>query len=933
MVCVFFLRSLATIPNYSDLLLDPKTWEVVDAAECGEVALCLRPGDEVLSLGDLDLATYRSNWSTPLYGGSSPDGALAVVAQRSGRQFEITLHPSENEASSLFLLWGVPLLFWCVGVVVILLVRPRNLTWLLLTSLFQLTAVWIAAGTVSAYHIAGSMYVYHAIIWFFLPMLVHVHLLVPYPIFSAARRWIMPLLYSAALLLLLLDFTGRLSQRVAMVWVGVAVLTTFSLIAARLVLKSDAPQRMMDRILFFGVVIGLLPLACFAFVPMLEDAETREFVVEISQTLVALCLPIWPLSYLYALSKFSPGPIGLRANRLLGAYGFFCLFVTGYLSLYILGDYLLPGTQGRVSWSLALALAFVVVAPPLKRTFQKFVDRTIYGIKYLPDEIIGVFAARIPRAVDIGNLRKILLDEISPTLMIRESALFVWSEGRIEEVYREGVPEPPPSPSDAELQRWMEQDPKAGPRIPTPGWVRFAVLLQGRNRTLGVWLLGRRDPDDLYPASDRELLHSIANQIAPVVENIRLVERARREVEENRRLQRQLIQSQKMEAIGRLSAGVAHDFNNLLSVILGYSSLLAVKYKGDDTLISYLDDIRDAGDRAAELTRQLLAFSRQQVMEAKLVHLNHVVADVERMLQRLTGEDVEVRTRLSAKLPKVRIDPSQMGQVVMNLAVNARDAMPEGGVLELITECVQLAEELEDPIQGEIPAGEYVVLNVSDTGVGMAADQLHRIFEPYFTTKELGKGTGLGLSMVYGIVSQFQGHIRVASEVANGTRFSIYLPAQIGEESAVGLRAPLLRDAAVRGTETILVVEDEDSVRHVACEILQAQGYRVTSAADGAAALDACDELGGPPDLLLTDVVMPQMKGTDLAFHLKRKYPELRVLFMSGYNDEAVFSGWRGDKEDRPVLIAKPFSPAVLLSEIRRQLDRDRKGRAERYAS
>lgn len=941
LVCIYYLRAQSQMPWLGGLALDPQDWTVLTAPECeAERADCLEAGDQILSLGGLSQQEYRLNWGAYLYRGLQMDGSLEVYAERAGEPMRVVLVQEAGATwSPSWTSWAFTLVFWLVGTGVILLVRPRNTSWLLLLLLCLSTAVWLAAGTISYFHFGWSGHVYHAIIWFFLPFLVHTHLMVPYPILPKLRRWFLPVLYLAACVVLVLDFQHLLSQRISMVWVGIAGFLTLAVLIYRLLRRSDPTARMADRILFFGLAVGLLPLIVVALLPTLSThSEVRQLLSWLSTFMLAAILPIWPLSYLYALSKYSPGPIELRANRLLSTYGFQCLLVTSYLGVYSILESWIWRPPNQQALALVLALVFIIVSPPLNRRFQKFIDRVVYGIQYLPEEITGVFAARIPTAFDLPRLRQILLDEVLPTLMIRESALYVWdADGRIDEVYRDGKTlagesAPPPALPEASLAAWLTVDePTESDGLRSGlGWVRLAVPLHGREQSMGVWLLGRRDPDDLYPNPDVELLHNIANQIAPVLENMRLVERAREEVAENRRLQQQLIQSQKMEAIGRLSAGVAHDFNNLLSVILGYCSLLSAKYRGDETLGGYLSDIRDAGDRAAALTRQLLAFSRQQVMEAQVVDLDEVLDDVEKMLSRLAGEDIVLVTELAGNLPRVRIDPAQMGQVVMNLAVNARDAMPEGGRFELRTEFVELEEELEDRVQGVIPPGAYVLLTVSDDGEGIAEDQLVRIFEPYFTTKEMGKGTGLGLSMVYGIITQFKGYIRVSSVEAEGTVFSIYLPALTTDESKTDVRSPLGVTEGAGGTESILVVEDEESVRHVACEILESHGYQVHSAADGATALELFDRLGGRFfDAVLTDVVMPEMKGTELAAQLRQRQEDLVIVFMSGYNEESVFSGWRGDELDRPVLIPKPFSPAKLVAQMRRLLDRAKTARAE----
>ncbi|MEM8997051.1 MAG: ATP-binding protein, partial [Acidobacteriota bacterium] len=567
-------------------------------------------------------------------------------------------------------------------------------------------------------------------------------------------------------------------------------------------------------------------------------------------------------------------------------------------------------------FNLILSLLFVGVAAPLKEIFQTVVDRPGYRVGYHPDEVVSLFAKRIPGAFNRSILHSVLMSEVLPTLLVRRSALYLVDGDAVDVVYEQDVAS---TPSAAEIEALRRRCP-ADENLSLEGddtfsWVHLMIRLTTQERLIGVWLFGRRDPDDHYPRSDIELLKNLANQIAPVTENVRLLEMARQEVAENRRLQQQLVQSQKMEAIGRLSAGVAHDFNNLLSVILGYSSLVLARYgQGDEKLTKYLGDIRDAGSRAAQLTKQLLAFSRQQVMEAKVLDLNEVLGDVEKMLRRMTGEDVLVVTQYGGNLPPVKVDPGQMGQVVMNLAVNARDAMPKGGSLTIATYRCDLTESLDHDQQGEIPSGEWAVLEVSDTGTGVSAELLPRIFEPYFTTKELGKGTGLGLSMVYGIINQSQGHVHVESQTGVGTTFRIYLPAS-EEQLAAEASEPMRPAENWTGDETILVVEDEESVRTVAVEILRTRGYEVLAAESGPAALDLVRNRDGRIDLLLTDVVMPQMKGTDLASRLVGVLPSLKVLYMSGYHEESVLEG----SED--LLIQKPFSPRGLARRVRSVLD------------
>jgi two-component system cell cycle sensor histidine kinase/response regulator CckA len=389
-----------------------------------------------------------------------------------------------------------------------------------------------------------------------------------------------------------------------------------------------------------------------------------------------------------------------------------------------------------------------------------------------------------------------------------------------------------------------------------------------------------------------------------------------RDVTERKHLEEQLRQSQKMEAIGQLAGGVAHDFNNLLTAINGYSSLALQRIDDNHPLKSYLEEIKKAGDRAANLTRQLLAFGRKQILQPLAINLNDVVADMNKMLRRLIGEDIEFTAKLDPALKKTKADPGQIEQVLVNLVVNARDAMPQGGKLMIETLGIDLDQEYAGGHVGVVP-GCYVMLAVSDTGTGMDEKTRARIFDPFFTTKEKGKGTGLGLSTVYGIVKQSGGNIWVYSELGHGTSFKVYLPelaTAAQKTEAVTGESPISR-----GSETILLVEDEDVVRRLARKILESAGYNVLEASRGEEAVRLCRQRAGPIDLLLTDVVMPETSGKEVADRLSEMQPGLRVLFMSGYTDEAIVH--HGVLDANVEFIQKPFTPAGLAKKVREVLD------------
>ena len=390
----------------------------------------------------------------------------------------------------------------------------------------------------------------------------------------------------------------------------------------------------------------------------------------------------------------------------------------------------------------------------------------------------------------------------------------------------------------------------------------------------------------------------------------------KRAEKEKTALEEQLLQSQKLEAIGRLAGGVAHDFNNMLGAIMGYSDVILTTLDEGDPLRTDVEHIKSAADRAAALTRQLLAFSRKQTLQPKVMDINAAVTSLEKMVCRLIGEDVELATALADDLGRVRADPGQIDQVLMNLAVNSRDAMPEGGKLTVETANVELDENYAKAHVGVAP-GPHVMLAVTDTGCGMDEETRSHIFEPFFTTKEMGKGTGLGLSTVYGIVKQSGGNVWIYSEPGKGTTFKVYLPRVEDAVEASERRKSTATFAT--GSETILVVEDEEILRRLICRILRLSGYEVLEASNGGEALLTCEQHEDPIHLMVTDVVMPQMGGRELAERVAALRPDMKVAYMSGYTDDAIVRN--GELSPGMTFIQKPFTASVLARTVREALD------------
>jgi two-component system cell cycle sensor histidine kinase/response regulator CckA len=1045
LVCLLFLFPCLYYPyaNASPELgfaLSNPDWKVVTTNPCKHPPEhCLQAGDQVLRIDNWSLERYQQDRRVSIADLFGRDQEARVRLLRDGRTLtrDIKLDGDSNEFSLIVYNTLAPLIFWFMGTIVVIFLRPRDERWLVLVLFSYVTALWISSGL--ANRAAGSAVVFHIVVWFFFPLAVHVHTLLPDRLLRGRMRvFLLGTLYLLALALSVLDGLLLVGPWVSVAFTLLAVSISVLLLLLRLVFPVDPASRVAVRLMLYGVTLGLGPFLLFngvlvtMFQRMLLEGRDLRWFFPYMLTISLASVPILPMSYIYAINRHHLGALEFRANRLLGIYTFSALLFAVYTMVFFFlsGQWeTVPGDFMAVI--LVVSLGFVAGTPLLRGRFQAFVDRYVFGIKHSAAEVIAIVSSRIPSAFDREVLARVVANEILPTLLIRQSALYLFEEGRRETVYEQAVPPDAPEPTVAELRELLAQSgrylpPVEGDASPL-SWVRLVIPLVVQAQTIGVWLIGRRDPDDYFPASDIQLLSTVANQIAPMAENVRLYEKAQQEIAqrkaaeegirrseerfrtlfeatlegiaivrkgvilevndallaifgyrpeeilgrplseviegevdlegvpresagtrsdgsrveleiagkrflfqgeevsvvairdiarrksdeaENKMLQRQLLHSQKMEAIGRLSAGVAHDFNNCLLAIFGYSDLLLERYGEDAFLGRNLTGIKEAGQRAAALTKQLLAFARRQPMETRVMSLNTVVSGLEKMLQRLLGEDIQLITRLDPELGKVKIDSGQVEQVIINLAVNARHAMPSGGRLTVRTVPLDVCEGGAAP-HANVPPGSYVLLTVTDTGMGMDAATQGRVFEPFFSTK--GEGTGLGLSTAYGIVRQSGGQIFVNSAPGEGACFSIYLPVTREAELVRGVAAPGVSD---RGSETILLVEDEDEVRTVLHQILISKGYRVLQAASGEEAMILSRLHRGIVHLLLTDVTMPEMKGPELAQRLRSERPQTRVVFMSGYNDETLSDGG----PDAPVCLQKPFSPQVLGEALRAAL-------------
>jgi len=1020
----------------------PADWRVVHAEKCRRSRdTCLEIGDQILSIGGVDFQRFSHERRLSISGLFRRDGGATVRLLRDGKllTLDVRVRSSHLEDPKQVLLSILaPLIFWLMGTVIIIFLRPRDERWLVLVLFSYVTAVWIAAGI--GQRAGGAALVFHTVIWFFLPLSVHLHTILPSEIFSRwARRSLQISLYGLATVLAVLDalfLLERFSYAVVLCTLT-AILLSIGLLCLRLVLRTEPATRVAVRIMLFGVTLGLVPFVVFHgvllvwFKHLALVGRNLDLFGPYMTAISLVTIPVLPMSYIYAIYKHHLGAAEFRANRLLGIYTFSALLFASYTMIFFaVSGQRQTLTADFLATLLFVSLGYMAAVPILRDRFQALVDRHVFGIKHSAEEVIGIVSARIPTAFDREVLAAVVAEEILPTQLIRQSALYLFAEGRVEVLYEQAVPAGGKDLPGEELRAALRHSGRylpAGPGEPALSWVRLIIPLVLQARPVGIWLIGRRDPDDYFPANDIQLLSTVANQIAPMAENVRLYEKAQEEIAqrkaaeeeirrseerfrtlfeatlegiaivrngvilevnhallaifgdqpdeilgrrlsdlvsgevdlagvpresigfkrdgstvdieiagkryvfqgeevsvvairdiaqrkrdeaENKTLQRQLLHSQKMEAIGRLSAGVAHDFNNCLLAIFGYSDLMLERYRDDPFLARNLTGLKEAGQRAAALTKQLLAFARRQPMETRVMNLNGVVSGLEKMLQRLLGEDIHLETGLHPELGKVKIDPGQIEQVIVNLAVNARHAMPSGGRITLHTAPQEITADR--PARHDVPPGQYVLLTVADNGMGMDAATQARVFEPFFSTK--GEGTGLGLSTAYGIVRQSGGYIFVNSTPGQGASFSVYLP--VTQETEI-VRAGPVSTVSDRGSETILLVEDEEEVRAVLHQILVSRGYRVLQAGSGEEALVISRLHRGAVHLLLTDVTMPEMKGPELAQRLRSERPQTRVVFMSGYNDERLSDGGLGS----PLCLQKPFSPKTLGETVRAVLD------------
>ena len=920
--CLYYGYVGALLRPHFGFFVDHHTGLVTsaDAAACATGEPCLQVGDRILSLRGVPFETFLADRTMVLFDPLRDlPRPLAVTAERDGRVFAVQVTPGTRRFGTPLTNLSaivIPLAFWLVGTLAMLFFRPRDERWLVFVAWSLLTGLWWAAGFASETHLGYSSLVFHAAIWLWVAAMLHLHLVLPRRTFGRrVSRGVAGLLYALATVAAVLDLTSRIVGTAYAIPALAAILLSLGLLLRRVVTDAAPALRRASRLMAFGVVMGCLPVVLFGLLPLLTGPVESTPSVG-AQTLIALlaliAVPLWPLSYLQALHRPDLGAFRFRGNRLLGTYGFLALIVFGYLTYLFLATvaaraWLAP-SDDEIEKQLLVVTVFgsllvVAVAAPLSAAFQRFVDRRIYGIHYSPEEVVEAMAAKLPGAVDGETLERILTRDLLPTLLVRQSAIYLLGEGPPRSFLELNVPRE--DPGLAALRQIAEHAgeylPREDARSPIP-WVRLVVRLEMQGRLLGLWLLGSRDPDDFYSRSDIDLLGKLGNQVAVILGS-------QREMEERRTLQQYVLEVQKMEALGRLAAGVAHDFNNLLAVMLVATEMARTASDPESEVYELLEEVATACNRAAKLTKQLLTFSRRQTFDSQVIDLDGLIRENLPILRSMAGPAVELERELEAgPAGRIEADPAQVEQVLFNLTINAVDAMRHGGRLVIATRCTSI-DAAEEPNPRTPPTGDWVRWSVRDTGEGIEPVVLPHVFEPFFTTKRDRGGTGLGLSLVYGIVQLSGGHTFVQSRPGEGACFDIYLPLEErAETEGAATEEPSQAPRTLAPGLRVLLVEDEANVRTLVSRMLRSWNLEVVVAANGREALEAYRGLDEPVDVLLTDIVMPEMDGYDLARELAAVDPDLPVLFMSGFAPEDAIA----EEGREAILLSKPFTAAEL---------------------
>ncbi|MDJ0841798.1 MAG: ATP-binding protein [Acidobacteriota bacterium] len=930
LICLFYLYTKMVFYVDSGISFNFDTWLVYDALETEENQGLIKPGDRLLRVGELRLGEVQPSLTAQPFAGYRAGDRVPVTLLRDGKEQSISWVITGKPPSRTYrdVLQPFGLTFWLFGTVVFLFLRPRNHQWLLLALFNFMMAVFWFVGTVSYTRIAGIAVVYEYVKWLLIPLCFHLHVTIPCVMIKRQCQFVLPLTYGLGIALAILSGFRFIHWEILQ---GVLFFSAIlGPLVARLILKPSPAERVVVRLMILGISLVCLPwTAWHLFLKLgIGDLGLDRFMA----VLTSLNLTItWPLFYVYAIYKQRMGAMEFRANRLLGFLTYVLINTLTFMFVFQVSSRRLDASQEVAVFSLIITIIFVTAAPSLHGRFQQWFERITYGGTYHPNDVIRVFAERIPTVSDRDALVHLLADEILPSLLIRQSALFLLKDGDSGPTYARGIR---PDEKKASLLRSQEFLDNAGQYLPVEGraqdhtaWVRLAVPLDIRGEAIGIWLFGRRDPDDFYSRQDITILSSLASQVAVAVENARLYDESQGRTRELQSLTRELRRMDKLK--DEFLANTSHELRTPLHGMIGLAESLIDGVGGPQTekALTNLSMIVSSGKRLSHLVDDLLDFARLKHRDLELhkkpLDLCAAVNVVITLIQPLAdSKKIRLVNAIDPELSAVEADEDRLQQILNNLIGNAVKFTDSG--------TIRLSARQN---------GGTLVISVTDTGIGIPVDRQAHIFESFQqvdgSAKRARGGTGLGLSVTRQLVELHGGTIWVESEVSRGSVFSFTLPmASEIAESVVKPQTPIIEHRAPADylepavIETgfsdganfhILIVDDEPVNRQVLFNHLSVQHYAITMVPGGREALETLEQ-SRKFDLVLLDIMMPGMSGYEVCRKIRARYPahELPVIFLTARSqDSDLVAGFEAGSND---YLVKPFTKSELLSRVKMHL-------------
>jgi signal transduction histidine kinase/ActR/RegA family two-component response regulator len=952
LVCLFYAYANSFLTPLPGFTFDGQ-WNVISIDGCAPAdQWCLgnqgklQVGDRLTVIGDLTKDTYKSReWLVPFEGyGPGQVVPITLIHGNDERQIDWQM-PANNTGASISRLFGNLLLFmpfWLAGTVVLLLLQPRDTRWRLLISFNYLTALWLLIGNTSVAQVAFSALLLPVVSWLMAPVYLHLHLFVPSPLFERHYRYSITPLYVIAVTLAVLTLFQQASGPEYLIGLVIAIILSFGLLAFRFIDNSSKAGRPAARLMLVGIGLAFGPSILLWVLPQLLNRELEYFAIGVA----LFSIPVLPLFYTYAIYKRHLGGLEFRVNNLISRYSFILLYLTAFAAVFLVGASIVPPEQ-LATFSFAVSAIFAVAAPSIQRRLRRLFNQLAYGTGYDSSDVVSLFVHRIPAASNREALVALVADEVIPSLLIRQSALYLLPGGQNEAgglLYARGIELAVTAPPGLLRQLLLKAN-RYWP--PEPGaedefsWVRLVIPLELQNNTVGLWLFGRRDPDDYYPQNDIDLLHTLAHQTALAAENSRLYLAAQQELAEriraetslaaaNVELEQALFAANEMavsaqaasRAKSEFLATMSHEFRTPLNVVLGYTELVLSTELTEEQQ-AYLQEVNVAGEGLLKLFNDILDFSRIESGRLELKHVNFDLAEtIRQVIMTMTpyaaAKNLELSFSIEPGAPTHLIgDPARLEQVLSNLLNNAIKFTAEGGA-GLSVRCVERAADR---------AG--FLFAVTDTGIGIPRDKQEMIFQPFTqadsTVTRQHSGMGLGLSIARRLVEKFGGRLWVESEPGKGSVFQFTIIFEVAPLAAPVIEEATLEDSGSpvvsEAALSILLAEDNLVNKTVIARILEKRGWAVEAVENGQAAVDRSAE--NHFDLILMDVQMPVLDGYNATVAIRaRERATGRHVPIVGLTAYAM----QGDRErcllaGMDAYLAKPMKASDLYEAIEKILN------------